>query len=86
MTLTASCSNCASWQNASCARAYAPLPGAARCDEYQISPAFASDLVGHVLREGGGFAIPIALKPLSSTQRRRNSKRPTSQARRGFRL
>lgn len=83
MVFEAACANCDAWTG-SCGRGLAPPAGEPRCDQYQISDAFASELAGLVLRETP-LHLPIPLRPLTASERRKVAKRPAPRARRGFR-
>ena len=74
MTLTAQCSNCASWRLTSavgghastegvgyCAKGLFPDAGALLCRQYAASHSFQQQIISTMLKEGGPMAMPVKL-------------------------
>lgn len=72
MTLTAQCSNCASWRldpapgrpslaSGFCMRGLVPDEGKPLCGKYQVSIAFKNEIISTMLKEGGPMAMPVKL-------------------------
>ena len=75
MTLTAQCSNCASWRTTGasvaghaamdvsgfCSRGLYPDAGALLCQKYAVSHHFQQQIISTMLKEEGPMAMPVKL-------------------------